>query len=151
MVAVVAARTVRQLREDVTARILTLSGWRETRVAPDLFGADADSIAHKAFAVLPGQTDDQRLYRGKPTEGTLVETPLEVHYSWRLAPKDISNSYDDALDGEQAVVNCLMFYGSGWPVDYKFQLVSMTRETNDAAEWVRGVIQFRVQHVLPLQ
>lgn len=146
-----ASRTVRQLREDVTARILTLTGWRETRVAPDLFGADADSIAHKAFAVLCGTTEDQRLYRGKPAEGTLVETPLEVHYTWRLAPKDISNSYDDALDGEQAIVNCLMFYGSGWPVNYKFQLVSLSRETNDAAEWVRGVIVFRIQHTLPLQ
>ena len=40
-----ASKTVRQLREDVTTRILTLTGWKESRVAPDNFGRDADSIA----------------------------------------------------------------------------------------------------------
>ena len=146
-----AARTVRQLREDVTARILTLTGWKESRVAPDNFGRDADSIAHKAFAVHPTTTEDTRQYRGKPAEGTLVETALEVRYSWRLAPKDMSNSYDDALDGEQAIVNKLMAYDTSWPLNYKFQLVSAARETNDAGEWVIGVVAFRVVMTLPLQ
>lgn len=146
-----ASKTVRQLREDVTARILTLSGWRESRVAPDLFGADSDSIAHKAFAVLPGDSEDLRLYRGRPAEGTLVETPLTVHYSWRLAPKDIANSYDDALDGEQAVINKLMAYDATWPGSYKVQFITTTRATNEAGEWVIGVITFRIVHTLPLQ
>lgn len=144
-------RTVRQLREDVTARILTLTGWRESRVAPDSFGRDADSIAHKAFVVHPTSTDDLRQYRGRPAEGTLVETALEVRYSWRLAPKDISNSYDDALDGEQAVINVLMVYDSTWPAAYKFQLASVTRQASDSGEWVTGVVAFRVVHTLPLQ
>lgn len=146
-----AARTVRQLREDVTARILTLSGWKESRVAPDNFGRDADSLAHKCFAVHPTTTEDQRLYRGRPAEGTLVETALEVRYSWRLAPKAMSDSYDDALDGEQAIVNVLMAYDTTWPLSYKFTLVSVTRETNEAGEWVTGVVAFRVVQTLPLQ
>ena len=146
-----ASKTVRQLREDVTARILTLSGWRESRVAPDLFGADSDSIAHKAFAVLPGDSEDLRLYRGRPAEGTLVETPLTVHYSWRLAPKDMAGTYDNALDGEQAVINKLMVYDATWPLSYKFQFVRVTRETNDVGEWVVGAVEFRVVHTLPLQ
>ena len=103
-----AAKSIRQLREDVTARILTLTGWKESRVAPDNFGRDADSIAHKAFAVHPAETADMRAYRGRPAEGLLVETSLVVHYCWRLAPKGMSDSYDDALDGEAAVVNVLM-------------------------------------------
>jgi hypothetical protein len=146
-----ANKTVRQLREDVTARLLTLTGWRESRVSPDLFGSDADSIAHKAFAVLPGDTEDMRLYRGRPAEGTLVETPLTVHYSWRLAPKDIANSYGSALDGEQAVINKLMAFDATWPGSYKFQFVTTSRATNEAGEWVIGVISFRVVHTLPLQ
>ena len=146
-----AARSIRQLREDVTTRLLTLSGWKESRVAPDNFGRDADSIAHKAFAVHPSLTEDTRQYRGNPAECTLVETALVVRYSWRLAPKDMSNSYDDALDGEQAIVNKLMAYDATWPLNYKFQLVSVTRETNDAGEWVTGVVAFRVVQTLPLQ
>ena len=147
-----AAKTVRQLREDVTARIAALSGWRESRVGPDNFGRDADSIAHKAFVVHPTSTDDLRQYRGRPAEGTLVETALEVRYSWRLAPKDISNSYDDALDGEQAVIQTLMAYDSTWPGSYKVQLVSITRTVSDSGEWVSpGVISFRIIHTLPLQ
>lgn len=146
-----AAKTVRQLREDVTARIAALSGWRESRVAPDNFGRDADSIAHKAFVVAPTSTDDLRQYRGRPAEGTLVETAIEVRYSWRLAPKDISNSYDDALDGEQAVIQTLMAYDSTWPGSYKVQLVSTARTATDSGEWVTGVISFRIVHTLPLQ
>lgn len=146
-----ASKTVRQLREDVTTRILTLTGWKESRVAPDNFGRDADSIAHKAFAVHPTTTTDLRQYRGKPAEGTLVETVLEVRYSWRLAPKDMSNSYDDAMDGEQAVVNKLMVYDASWPLSYKFRFDNVSRESNDAGEWVQGVITFGVIHTLPLQ
>lgn len=146
-----ASKTVRQLREDVTARILTLTGWKESRVAPDNFGRDADSIAHRAFAVLPTSTDDLRAYRGRPAEGLLVETTLEVRYSWRLAPKGMSDSYDDALDGEQSVVNKLMVYDATWPSSYKVQLISTTRETSVLGEWVVGVITFRIVHTLPLQ
>jgi hypothetical protein len=145
-----AAKTVRQLREDCTARILTLSGWRESRVAPDNFGRDADSIAHRAFVCHPTTTDDTRQYRGRPSEGTLVETSLEVRYSWRLAPKAMSDSYDDALDGEQAVIQNLMAYDTTWPGSYKVQLVSTSRTATDSGEWVVGVIVFRVVHTLPL-
>jgi hypothetical protein len=146
-----ASKTVRQLREDVTSRILTLTGWKESRVAPDNFGRDADSIAHKAFAVHPTSTDDLRAYRGRPAEGLLVETTLEVRYSWRLAPKGMSDSYDDALDGEQSVINKLMVYDATWPSSYKVQVISTTRETSVLGEWVIGVITFRIVHTLPLQ
>jgi len=146
-----ASKTVRQLREDVTARILTLTGWKESRVAPDNFGRDADSIAHKAFSVHPTSIDDLRAYRGRPAEGLLVETTLEVRYSWRLAPKGMSDSYDDALDGEQSVINKLMVYDATWPSSYKVQLISTTRETSVLGEWVVGVITFRIVHTLPLQ
>lgn len=146
-----ASKTVRQLREDVTTRLLTLSGWKESRVSPDNFGRDADSLAHKCFAVHPIKTDDLRQYRGRPTEGVLVETELEVKYSWRMAPKAMSDSYDDALDGEQSAINVLMVYDTNWPGSYKFQFVSSQREANDAGEWVIGVLTFRVVHTLPLQ
>lgn len=147
-----ASRTVRQLREDVTARILALgTGYKESRVAPDNFGRDADSIAHKAFAVHPTTTDDLRAYRGRPAEGLLVETTLEVRYSWRLAPKGMSDSYDDALSAEQEIINCLMAYDAVWPASYKVQLISTTRETNTIGEWVVGMLTFRIVHTLPLQ
>jgi hypothetical protein len=146
-----ASKSIRQLREDVTARVLTLSGWKESRVAPDNFGRDADSIAHKAFAVLPAETTDMRAYRGRPAEGLLVETALTVHYSWQLKPKAMSDSYDDALDGEQAVVNVLMAYDASWPLSYKVQVIRTTRTTSDSGEWVLGQVEFRIVHTLPLQ
>lgn len=146
-----AAKTVRQLREDVTTRILTLSGWRESRVLPETFGRDADSIAHKAFVVHPVATKDLRQYRGKPAEGTLVETDLEVRFSWRMVPKDMSTSYDDALDGAQAVINVLMVYDANWPGSYKVQLLETSQAATDTGEWVIGVVLFRIVQTLPLQ
>ena len=146
-----ASKTIRQLREDVTTRVLTLTGWKESRVAPDNFGRDAESIAHKAFSVHPSETADLRAYRGRPAEGLLVETALVVHYCWRLAPKGMSDSYAAALDGEQAVVNVLMAYDTTWPLSYKFQVVRTSRTTSDSGEWVLGQVEFRVVHTLPLQ
>lgn len=146
-----ASKTVRQLREDVTARILTLTGWRESLVAPDAFGRDSDSIAHKAFTVHPTSTDDLRAYRGRPSEGLLVETTVEVRYSWQLKPRAMSDSYDDALDGEQAIINKLMVYDATWPSSYKVQVLSATRESSNIGEWVVGVVTFRIVHTLPLQ
>jgi hypothetical protein len=101
--------------------------------------------------VHPTSTDDLRAYRGRPAEGLLVETTLEVRYSWRLAPKGMSDSYDDALDGEQSVINKLMAYDTTWPQSYKVQVISTTRETSVLGEWVVGVITFRIVHTLPLQ
>jgi hypothetical protein len=146
-----AAKTVRQLREDVTARIATLSGWKESRVAPDNFGRDADLSSGTWFVVHVSETQDLRAYRGKPAEGTLVESTLIVRYSWRLAPKDMAGTYDNALDGEQAVINKLMVYDATWPLSYKVQFTRVTRETNDVGEWVVGAVEFRVVHTLPLQ
>ena len=146
-----AAKTVRQLREDVTTRILTLSGWRESRVLPETFGRDADSIAHKAFVVHPVATKDLRQYRGKPAEGTLVETDLEVRFCWRMVPKDMSTSYDDSLDGAQAVINNLMTYDANWPSSYKVQVLETSQAATDTGEWVIGVVAFRIVHTLPLQ
>ena len=146
-----AAKTVRQLREDVTTRILTLSGWRESRVLPESFGRDADSIAHKAFIVHAVTTKDLRQYRGKPAEGTLVETDLQIRFSWRMAPKDMSNSYDDSLDGAQAVIQLLMVYDATWPSSYKVQVIETSQAATDTGEWVIGVVTFRIVHTLPLQ
>jgi hypothetical protein len=147
-----ASKSIRQLREDVTARILTLTGWRESRVAPDNFGRDPNSIGHKAFAVHPTETSDMRAYRGRPAEGLLVETALIVHYSWQLKPtKGMSDSYDDAIDGEQAVVNVLMAYDTTWPLSYKVQVTRTTRTTSDSGEWVLGQVECRIIHTLPLQ
>jgi hypothetical protein len=146
-----AAKTVRQLREDVTTRVAMLSGWKESRVAPDNFGRDADLSSGTWFVVHVAETQDLRAYRGKPAEGTLVESTLIVRYSWRLAPKDMAGTYDNALDGEQAVINKLMVYDATWPLSYKFQFVRVTRETNDVGEWVVGSVEFRVVHTLPLQ
>lgn len=146
-----ASKTVRQLREDVTARVATLPGWKQSLVAPDNFGRDAELSSGTWFVVHVTETQDLRAYRGKPAEGTLVESTLVVRYSWRLAPRDMSGSYDDALDGEQAVVNKLMVYDATWPGSYKVQFIRVTRETNDVGEWVVGAVEFRVVHTLPLQ
>jgi hypothetical protein len=145
------SKTVRQLREDVTARVGALTGWKESRVAPDNFGRDADLSSGVWFVVHVSETSDLRAYRGRPAEGVLVESTVFVRYSWRLSPKSMSDTYDAALDGEQLVVNALMVYDATWPQSYKVQFVRVTRETNDAGEWVLGAVEFRVIHTLPLQ
>lgn len=146
-----ASRTVRQLREDVTARVATLPTWRESLVPPDAFGRDADQASGIWFVAHVTETTDLRQYRGRPAEGTLCESALVIRYSWRLTPRDVSTSYDNALDAEQAVINKLMVYDATWPASYKFQFVRVTRSTNDAGEWVLGAVEFRVVHTLPLQ
>ena len=96
-------------------------------------------------------TKDLRQYRGKPAEGTLVETDLQIRFSWRMAPKDMSNSYDDSLDGAQAVINLLMVYDATWPSSYKVQVLETSQAATDTGEWVIGVVSFRIVHTLPLQ
>jgi hypothetical protein len=147
-----AQRSVRQLREDVTTRLLTLSGWRQSIVAPSDFGRDPGTLlGSKCFAVNPGTTTDLRQYRQRPAEGTLVETMLQIRWAHQLKPTSMSTSYDDALDSEAALTNAMMVYDSSWPASYKMQYVSATRETSLSGEWVLGTIEFRVVHTLPLQ
>ena len=69
----------------------------------------------------------------------------------QLRPKGMSDSYDDALDGEQAIINALMVYDATWPSSYKVQVVRAARESNTIGEWVVGVVTFRIVHTLPLQ
>jgi hypothetical protein len=68
-----------------------------------------------------------------------------------MAPKDMSNSYDDSLDGAQAVINLLMVYDATWPSSYKVQVLETSQAATDTGEWVIGSILFRIVHTLPLQ
>jgi hypothetical protein len=68
-----------------------------------------------------------------------------------MAPKDMSNSYDDSLDGAQAVINLLMVYDANWPSSYKVQVLETSQAGTDTGEWVIGVVAFRIVHTLPLQ
>jgi hypothetical protein len=68
-----------------------------------------------------------------------------------MVPKDMSTSYDESLDGAQAVVNLLMVYDATWPSSYKVQVLETSQAATETGEWVIGVVAFRIVHNLPLQ
>lgn len=140
------------VRSAFAARLGSLSGWTESRFAADVFGRDADSIAHQGFAVGLGATDDRREagYRGRPAEGLLTNTEIIVRFGYRLQPKAQTVSRDAAETAGQSLVNRLMAYDATWPLDLKVQLVQVSADVSPSGEWFLGTQTYNVVHTLPL-
>lgn len=147
-----ASKTRAQVRSAFAARLATLSGWTQSRIAADAYGRDADSILHKGFSVGIGDTADRREsgYRGRPAEGLLTDTQILVHFGYRLVPKEQHASRDLAEAAGQELIVSLMAYNATWPNDIKVELRSVTSEVLGAGEWYLGSQTYNVVHTLPL-
>ena len=137
------AGSVATLRGLVIAAIDGLSGWTHSRWVPELFGADANSLMHHAFAVaVPESTAFEQ--RQRVAEGLYVDSVIEVRWAHRLRGDAQSTDYDGMLDAESAMIAAVLGITAA-----RITSTSLTRAAV-AEGWVVGTARFRCAHRIAL-
>lgn len=152
-------KTRAQVRSSFAAQCAAVANWTESRFAADVFGRDPDSLMGSStvrlFAVGLGDTNNRmggtgNGYRGRASEGLLVETSVLVRWAYRLRPKDQQTSRDEAEAAGQELINACEAYTASWPGELKVQLQTVTSEVVPSGEWFLGTATFLVLHALPI-
>ena len=129
------------LRATVLAALEAVSGWTESRHAPELFGRDSDNMMHKAFVVgVPETVPHSREGRQVAAQGMYAESVVEVQWAYRLRGDAQSTDYSAALDAELVVVATVKGVA-----DANVMVERLSRRAV-AEGWVLGVSRFRVLH-----
>ena len=134
------------IRQAIAAKILEISGFKQTTSTPDLFLRTQDTIAHKAFAVglsnSLGMTERQRR-----SVGVYVETPITVIFAYQLRPMDrYPTDYDLSLDTEELVINKVLeaYTNKAFTIRY----LSSLREVTESEEHIIITLEFTTQHTI---
>jgi len=143
------ALSVSQLRAAVATQVLTVSGFSESRIPPDYFGRNENSVAHKRFAVQMS-TSNAMPERQRRSIGVMMESIVRVKFSYRLRPKDAyPTDYDAAMDTEQDVINAIIASYASVRPEVEIRYARTVRDITDSTEYMLFDIEFTAYHTIP--
>jgi len=138
-----------QIRADIKGKLLELSGFRESLMAPEFFGRTQDSIAHLGFSVNM-VSSSANMERQRRAVGVYLNSTVNVIFAYRLRPLDILVDYNDALDKEEQVINKILESyitdAGGTPFTINYMLSS--REVTDSQEYIIINLEFQILHTI---
>lgn len=144
------ALSLAQLRQAVATQIATLSGFTESRIPPDYFGRNENSVAHKRFAVQL-QTSSQANERQRRAVGCMMLTNLRVKFAYRLRPKDAyPTDYDLALDTEEDVIGAVLASYQTVRNEVQIRYDRTVRDITDSTEYMLFDIEFQTFHTISI-
>ena len=144
------ALSLSQLRQAVATQINGISGFTESRIPPDYFGRQENSVAHKRFAIQL-QTSSQANERQRRAVGCMMQTNLRVKFAYRLRPKDAyPTDYDLALDAEQQVITAILASYAGIRNEVQIRYDRTVRDVSDSTEWMLFDIEFQTFHTISI-
>lgn len=138
-----------QLRAAVAQQVTTISGFTETRIPPEYFGRNENSVAHKRFGVSLSASNDSG-ERQRRAIGVMCSTTVRVVFSYRLRPKDAyPTDYDLALTAEKDVINAVVssYQSIQPPVVIRYN--RSARDVTDSTEYMIINLEFTALHMLP--
>lgn len=139
------AVSVSTVRQAVVEAVSALTGWVNSRFAPDLFGRDTDGLSHHAFSVgCPDSSVNSRDGKQGLSDGFLASTTVEVRWAHRLHGDAQSDDYDNALDAEEQLVQAVVGISS------EHVLVTRLARKAVAEGWILGTATFSAVHRYPL-
>lgn len=139
--------SVSAVRQRIAAALEAVSGWTQSAWAADLLGRDPKFIGNRLFSVSSPRTAVQQGQRQRRSEGVVVSSEIIVTWLWQLRLDDQIDSYDEALDAEQELIEALAAVSLA---DLHVILVDQMRQVLPSG-WVRGMITLRTDHRIPLQ
>jgi len=136
-----------QLRAELANNVGVLSGFHLSRMAPEYFARQQDTIAHKSFVVGVDSTQ-ATTERQRRAIGVYASTNVMVMFAYRLRPLDVyPTDYDLALDVEQTVINAVLgTYSSNNAFTIRYN--GSTRSVVDSQEFILIKMAFTAQHTL---
>ena len=139
--------SVKEVQRAIAIKIGDLSGFREVRQLPELFGRTQNTLAHLGFAVEVSNSQ-QANERQRIAVGLYVDTTVRVKIAFRLRPHDLVLDYGNALDKEQEVIQAVMNRNFAKGIEVRFLRAS--RRTPDSQEYLISEIELQALHTIQL-
>lgn len=139
--------SVKEVQRAIAIKIGDLSGFREVRQLPELFGRTQNTLAHLGFAVEVSGSQ-QSNERQRIAVGLYVDTTVRVKLAYRLRPHDLVLDYGNALDKEQEVIQAVMNRNFAKGIEVRFLRAS--RRTPDSQEYLISEIELSALHTIEL-
>jgi hypothetical protein len=127
--------SVKEVQRAIAIKVGDLTGFREVRQLPELFGRTQNTLAHLGFAV-------------DIAVGLYVDTTVRVKLAYRLRPHDLVLDYGNALDKEQEVIQAVMQRNFAKGIEVRFLRAS--RRTPDSQEYLISEIELSALHTIEL-
>mgnify|MGYP003111680609 CR=1 FL=1 len=139
--------SVKEVQRALAIKIGDLSGFREVRQLPELFGRTQNTLAHLGFAVEVSGSQ-QANERQRIAVGLYVDTTVRVKLAYRLRPHDLVLDYGNALDKEQEVIQAVMNRNFAKGIEVRF--IRASRRTPDSQEYLISEIELSALHTIEL-
>ncbi len=139
--------SVKEVQRALAIKIGDLSGFREVRQLPEMFGRTQNTLAHLGFSVEVSNSQ-QANERQRIAVGLYVDTTVRVKIAYRLRPHDLVLDYGNALDKEQEVIQAVMNRNFAKGIEVRFLRAS--RRTPDSQEYLISEIELQALHTIQL-
>ena len=139
--------SVKEVQRAIAIKIGDLSGFREIRQLPEMFGRTKNTLAHLGFSV-EVSSSQQANERQRIAVGLYVDTTVRVKIAYRLRPHDLVLDYGNALDKEQEVIQSVMNRNFAKGIEVRFLRAS--RRTPDSQEYLISEIELQALHTIEL-
>ena len=140
--------SVKEVQRAIAIKIGDLSGFREIRQLPEMFGRTQNTLAHLGFSVEVSNSQ-QANERQRIAVGLYVDTTVRVKLAYRLRPHELVLDYGNALDKEQEVIQSVMNRNFAKGIEVRFLRAS--RRTPDSQEYLISTIELQALHKLELK
>jgi hypothetical protein len=139
--------SVKEVQRALAIKIGDLSGFREVRQLPEMFGRTQNTLAHLGFSV-EVSSSQQSNERQRIAVGLYVDTTVRVKLAYRLRPHDLVLDYGNALDKEEEVIQAVMNRNFAKGIEIRFLRAS--RRTPDSQEYLISEIELQALHTIEL-
>lgn len=136
-----------QLRSEVAANVGSLDGFNLAKMAPEYFGRQQNTVAHKSYVVGVDSTTAPP-ERQRRTIGVYAQTNVVVTFAHRLRPLDVyPTDYDTTLNVEQTVINAVLgTYSTNNAFTIRYN--GTTRSVVDSQEYMIVACTFTALHTI---
>jgi len=138
------------IRKRFAAAVTTLSGFDESRNPFDGYGRSPNTIAHKRFSVGVGTVTSREDDRQRRSTGIMTDTQMSVRFAFRIRPKDQIDSYDNALDAAEQVIEIITNRSTPLHDSLQIRFTGLDNELADSGEWCSLTLSFSVLHYIQL-
>lgn len=138
------------IRQRFASAISALAGFDESRNPYDGYGRSPNTVAHKRFSVGVGTVASRDDDRQRRSSGIMTESDILVRYAFRIRPKDQIESYDDALDSAETVIETITNRSTPLHDNLQIRFRGLDNELADSGEWCTFTISFSVLHYIQL-
>jgi hypothetical protein len=144
------AVSLQTIRQRFANAITDLTGFDESRNPYDGYGRSPNTVAHKRFSVGVGSVSSRDDDRQRRLQGIMSETEILVRFAFRIRPKDQIDSYDDALQSAQQVIEKITNRSTPLHDNLQIRFRGLDNELSDSGEWCTITILFTVLHYIQL-